>query len=104
MKVCIVQPAYSTDYSKSEYYFEKQLELLEACDGSMDLIVLPEACDIPCLAKTREESEASAAAFNKRLLEETKMISNAQIRAKARELSVAVFSRTNGSMPCSLFL
>ena len=68
MKVCILQPAYSTDYSKSEYYFEKQLELLEQCDESMDLIVLPESCDIPCLAKTKEESEASARAFNERLI------------------------------------
>ena len=29
MKVCIIQPAYSTDFSKSDRYFEEQLKLLE---------------------------------------------------------------------------
>ena len=55
MKVCIAQPEYSTDYQRSDELFEKQLELFEMCDESMDLIVFPEACDVPCLAKTKEE-------------------------------------------------
>ena len=69
MKVCIIQPAYSTDYSRSEHYFDEQLKLIDKCDDSMDIIVLPEACDIPCLAGCREDAEISAAKFNKRLLE-----------------------------------
>lgn len=36
MKVCIIQPEYSTDYSRSDELFEKQLELLEQCDSSID--------------------------------------------------------------------
>lgn len=60
MKVCIVQPAYSTDYDKSDYYFNEQLKLLSKCDETMDLIVLPESADVPCLAKTKEQSEASS--------------------------------------------
>ena len=47
MKVCVIQPAYSTDFSKSDLYFEEQLKLIDMCDESMDLIVLPEYCDIP---------------------------------------------------------
>ena len=43
MKVCLIQPAYSTDYSKSDYYYEEQIKLIEKCDDSMDIIVLPEA-------------------------------------------------------------
>ena len=54
MKVCIIQPEYSTDYSRSEELFEKQLALLAQCDESMDIIVLPESADTPCLAKTPE--------------------------------------------------
>ncbi len=50
MNVCIIQPPYSVDYAQSDIYFEKELELLRECDESMDLIVLPEASDIPCLA------------------------------------------------------
>ena len=69
MKVCIIQPAYSTDYDSSEAFFDAQMELIDSCDDSMDIIVLPESCDIPCLASTREQSMLSAEKFNKRLLE-----------------------------------
>ena len=69
MKVCVIQPGYSTEYSRSDEYFEKELAMLAECDESMDLIVLPEMADIPCLAFSREESEASAKKYNKRLME-----------------------------------
>ena len=32
MKVCIVQPEFSTDYKRSNELFEKELEYLRACD------------------------------------------------------------------------
>ena len=69
MKVCIAQPAYSVDYNRSDELFEKQLELFSQCDDSMDIIVFPESCDIPCLAKTKEDAEKSVEKYNKRLLE-----------------------------------
>ena len=69
MKVCVVQPAYSTDYAQSDRYFEDQLRLLAQCDESMDLIVMPESCDVPCLAKTKEQSEASSQKYFPKLLE-----------------------------------
>ncbi|MBQ7795650.1 MAG: hypothetical protein IJ374_03705 [Lachnospiraceae bacterium] len=69
MKVCIIQPAYSTDFGRSEEYFEAQLKLLEKCNETMDIIVMPESCDIPCLAKSREEGLISVRKFNQRLLD-----------------------------------
>lgn len=69
MKICIAQPEYSADYSRSDELFEKQLELFAQCDDSMDIIVFPESCDIPCLAKTKEDAETSVEKYNKRLLE-----------------------------------
>ncbi|MBR6683820.1 MAG: hypothetical protein IKL38_05705, partial [Firmicutes bacterium] len=69
MKVCIVQPEYSVDYSRSQELFEKQLAFFDQCDESMDIIVFPESCDIPCLAKTKEDAERSCQTFNKRLLD-----------------------------------
>ena len=69
MKVCIIQTAYSTDYARSEEYFAKELAHLDACDESMDIIVMPESCDIPCLAKTCDEATASSKKFLGRLLE-----------------------------------
>ena len=68
MKVCIIQPAYSTDYERSDYYFEEQLKLIDKCDESMDIIVLPESCDIPCLAGTKENSERSSKRYNELIL------------------------------------
>jgi len=67
MKVCIVQPAYSTDYSLSEEYFNKELEFFAQCDESMDIIVFPEACDVPCLTSSKEEFDASVAKFGEKL-------------------------------------
>ena len=69
MKTCIIQPAYSVDYSLSEQMFRWELEALEQCDESLDLIVLPEASDVPCLAHTREEFKASYQRFGQTLLE-----------------------------------
>lgn len=69
MKACIIQPPYSADYSKSDECFNIELQLLEKCDESMDIIVMPESCDIPCFAKTREEREESIKKYNKKILE-----------------------------------
>ena len=54
MKACIVQPFYTTDLSRADELFEWELEALDKCDDSMDIIVFPEACDVPCFAPTRE--------------------------------------------------
>ena len=87
MKVCIIQPEYSSDFEKIDYYFEEQLKLIDSCDESMDLIVLPESCDIPCLARTKEQSEEASLKFNGRLLEkaaETARRCNAMVFVNAR--------------------
>ena len=87
MKVCIIQPAYSTDYSISDQYFEEQIKLIDQCDESMDLIVLPEACDIPCLADSKEKGEQSYAKFNNILLDkvaDTARRCNAMVFVNAR--------------------
>ena len=80
MKVCIIQPAYSTDYSLSEEYFNRELELLDKCDESMDIIVCPEACDVPCLTSGKEDFEASVEKFSEKLL---KVASDTAKRCKA---------------------
>ena len=72
MKVCIIQPAYSTDFSKIDDYFQDELRLLSQCDESMDLIVMPEMCDIPCLAKTRELADIAVSKYNEAILNAAK--------------------------------
>ncbi len=69
MKVCLIQPKYSTDYQKIDDYFNAQLKLLDSCDDSADIIVMPEMCDIPCLAPTKELADAASEKFNKRVID-----------------------------------
>ena len=64
MKVCVIQPAYSTDYNLTEEYYKDEIELLSRCDDSMDIIVLPESCDVPCLADSKESYEKSVEKYN----------------------------------------
>ena len=56
MKACIIQPPYSRDTSFSDEYFQYKLRMLEQCDDSMDIIVLPEYSDVPCATATLEET------------------------------------------------
>jgi len=87
MKVCIIQPPYSVNYEESDRYFNIETELLDKCDSSMDLIVMPESCDIPCLAKTREQGEKSVEKYNRRMMEkaaETAKRCNAMLFINAR--------------------
>lgn len=87
MKVCIIQPPYSVDYEKTDEYFRTEIEFLEKCDTSMDIIVMPESCDIPCLAHNKEQAEASVEKYNRELLKkasETAGRCNAMVFVNAR--------------------
>lgn len=56
MKACIVQPEYSKDIKYSDELFEKKLTLLDECDDTLDIIVLPEYSDVPCVTDTLEQT------------------------------------------------
>lgn len=56
MKVCVFQPPYSRDVSRSDELFAYKMNLLEQCDNSLDLIVLPEDSEVPCATETLEET------------------------------------------------
>lgn len=64
MKACVIQPPYSFDYAQSEQNYLWELEALEQCDSSMDLIVLPEYSNVPALAGSKEEMERSRSAYS----------------------------------------
>ena len=55
MKVCIAQPHYSVNWEDSQNLFEWEIEAMDSCDDSMDLIVFPESCDVPAYAKTYDQ-------------------------------------------------
>ena len=69
MKVCIIQPLYSADWNDSERLFQWQLDFMDTCDESMDLIVLPESTDVPAYAKTFEQHRESYRRYNKAILD-----------------------------------
>ena len=56
MKVCIMQPPYSKDLTLSDEFFQYKLDLLDKCDDSVDVIVLPEYSDVPCVTTTLDET------------------------------------------------
>lgn len=56
MKTCIIQPPYSWDVSLSDTYFEFKMNCLDQCDETIDIIVLPEYSDVPCVTGTLEET------------------------------------------------
>ena len=56
MKACIIQVPYSRDVSFSDEYFEYKMKMLDECDDSLDIIVLPEYSDVPCATSTLEET------------------------------------------------
>ena len=55
MKICVIQPPYSYDGVDIETNFEKILSLLDECDDSLDLIVLPEYSDVPADVKDNRD-------------------------------------------------
>ncbi len=67
MKVCIVQPPYSTDFSQAEEYFRWEMEAFDRCDESMDLIVFPESADTPCMAHSEDDVKKAYEMFFDRL-------------------------------------
>ncbi len=69
MKACVIQPAYSLDYSQIDRYYAAQMELLSQCDESMDIIAMPEYSNVPCCALTKEEMLAAYEKFSDDLLE-----------------------------------
>ena len=67
MKVCVIQPYYSFDGKDTEKCYNDMVDLLNQCDDSMDLIVLPEYSDIPASQSSKEDFHNSITKYNKAL-------------------------------------
>ncbi|MCQ2445302.1 MAG: hypothetical protein MJ141_00260 [Clostridia bacterium] len=64
MKVSVIQPYYSMKYEDMETCFQGMLGLMDACDESMDIIVLPEYCDIPAATPNGEAFHQAVEKYN----------------------------------------
>ena len=69
MKVCVVQPKYSFDPADIEDRFLGLMSLLDSCDESLDLIVLPEYSDALADVHGKEGLYSAFDKYNARLLE-----------------------------------
>ena len=69
MKVCVIQPGYGVELQDADKFFAQELALLESLDDTVDIAVMPEACDIPAWAKTREDFLATYPKYQQKILE-----------------------------------
>ena len=72
MKVCVIQPRYSFDERDLDKCFEDLMALLDECDESLDLIVLPEYSDAPADVKGKDGFYNAVDANNSALLNKAK--------------------------------
>ena len=97
MKVCTVQPYYSFDPKDTEKCFDDMLSLIDSCDESMDIIVLPEYCDVPANQAGKREFHASIEKYNARVMAkavETAKRCNAIVFVNAAEKTSAGYRNT----------
>ena len=72
MKVTIIQPYYSFDSKDTEKCYNEMVKLLDSCDKSSDLIVLPEYSDIPAAQSCKADFHASIEKYNSDILARAK--------------------------------
>jgi len=72
MKVCVIQPHYSFDEKDVGTCFDGLVTLLDQCDDSMDLIVLPEYSDAPADVQGKSGFYGAVAKYNAVLLQRAK--------------------------------
>ena len=72
MKVCVIQPHYSFDEKDVGTCFDGMLTLLDRCDDSMDLIVLPEYSDAPADVQGKDGFYGAVAKYNAVLLQKAR--------------------------------
>ncbi|MBE6667656.1 MAG: hypothetical protein E7607_05060 [Ruminococcaceae bacterium] len=68
MKICVIQPKYSFDPRDARKCFEELLMLMDKCDSSMDLIVLPEYSDALADVVGKEGFYGAVREFNETLM------------------------------------
>ncbi len=72
MKVAVIQPLYSTDFSRADELFDWETDALDKCDESLDLIVLPESADHPVLSGSRQNYDLLSRRFCRRMMDKAK--------------------------------
>lgn len=64
MNVSVLQPYYSMEPNDMEKCFDSMMSEIKKCDSSMDIIVLPEYCDVPSNTKDCEQFHLAIEKYN----------------------------------------
>ncbi len=64
MKVRIIQPAYSFKSDDLQKNYDAMIALMEQCDQPLDIIVMPEYCDIPAAQTGKSAYRAAIQKYN----------------------------------------
>ena len=93
MKACVIQPYYSFDAQDTDRCYRDMVALLDQCDDSMDLIVLPEYSDVPANQPDKAHFDASIRKYNEDILARAKA---AAVRCNAVVFVNAGFETKDG--------
>ncbi len=69
MKVRVIQPAYTFNADDLQKNYEGMVALMEACNEPLDIIVMPEYCDIPAAQNGKAAYRAAIAKYNAPVME-----------------------------------
>ena len=69
MKVAVIQPYYSFNAKDTAACFDSMLELIDKCDDSLDLIVLPEYSDVPADQVSKSDFHKMIEKYNSVILD-----------------------------------
>ena len=72
MKVRIIQPPYTFNPDDLQVNYDKMVALMDECDEPLDIIVMPEYCDIPAAQKGKTAYRAAIARFNAPLMQKAR--------------------------------
>ncbi|MBO5212969.1 MAG: hypothetical protein J6B60_05460 [Clostridia bacterium] len=72
MKACVIQPRYSFDEKDIDKCFCELTSLLDKCDESLDIIVLPEYSDAPADVKGKNGFYCAVDTYGEKILEKAK--------------------------------
>ena len=100
IKTCVIQPRYSFDERDAEKFFEGLVGLLDECDESLDIIVLPEYSDALVDVKGRDGFYGAVKKYNSAFLEKAPENSmpafGAAVALGAEEIEFDLWSTTDG--------
>ena len=74
MKVAVLQPYYSFDERDLDLCYTGMIKQMDAISSDVDLIVLPEYCDIPAATRSKDAFHASIARYNADILSRAKAL------------------------------